>query len=140
LGTSAIYNGNSIAGCDNYNLTSCIGGYWAPVISQHSQIDGQSVGAGYWSAAGATTRTACATGLTTVGYGAGADEFGDCGRVLHYGDNLIYLRNAKKTNPSLNISINGTIYYGNMSAAVKGNLKINYVGTTYFVYDDSQDQ
>ncbi len=95
------------------------------------------VGVGYWSGANSLTRTQCATGLTTIGYGAGADEAADCGRVLHVGDTKLYLRSTKKTTPSLNVKIGNTTFYGNMSTATKGTLRINSGGTKYSVHDDS---
>ena len=102
-----------------------------------------NVGAGYWAPSSTIpqgsvgSRNACASGLTTIGFDAGADEAGDCGRVLNVDDEKIYLRSTKKTTPSLNISINGDVFYGNMSTATKGSLRINSGGTTYSVYDDS---
>ena len=118
---------------------TCSGGEYVPTAG-----DGcVNVGVGYWGAGGTVSQTstlgrnACASGLTTIGSGAGADEAGDCGRVLNIGDEKIYLRSTKKTTPSLNISINGDVFYGNMSTATKGSLRINSGGTTYSVYDDS---
>ena len=118
---------------------TCSGGEYVPTAG-----DGcVNVGAGYWGAGGTVSQTstlgrnACALGLTTIGSGLGADEAGDCGRVLNVGDEKIYLRSTKKTTPSLNISINGDVFYGNMSTATKGSLRINSGGTTYSVYDDS---
>ena len=96
------------------------------------------VGAGYWSPADVLTRTACDDGLTTIGSGAGADEAADCGRVLHVGDGKLYLRSEKKTTPSLNVNINDTTFYGNMTeGSSKGSLRINSGGKTYSVHDDS---
>ena len=118
---------------------TCSGGEYVPTAG-----DGcVNVGAGYWGAGGTVSQTStlgrneCASGLTTIGSGAGADEAGDCGRVLNVGDEKIYLRSTKKTTPSLNISINGDVFYGNMSTATRGALRINSGGTTYSVYDDS---
>ena len=101
------------------------------------------VEAGYWSADESLSRTACASG-TTIGYGAGADEAGDCGRVMNVGGGKLYLRSERKTAPSFNVTIGSTTYYGNMSTADKKvsdgatkSLKANVRGTTYSVYDDS---
>jgi hypothetical protein len=113
-----------------------------------------NVDAGNWCAGGTVAqnavlaRTACASGLTTIGYGTGADEAGDCGVILHAGDGTLYLRSTKKTNPALHVKkkINGTdiTFYGNMSTAVKNmsdgvskKLKIKIGNTTYHVFDDS---
>ena len=108
------------------------------------------VTAGYYKAAHTvkqtetSTRGQCATGLTTIGYGAGADEAGDCGRVLHAGTGELYLRSDKKGDKALNVKIGGTTYYGNMSTTEKvmsdgqtEKLKVKDNGTTYFIHDDS---
>ena len=109
-----------------------------------------NVGVGYWAAQSYVTqgnvgvRNKCASGLTTIGFGAGADEASDCGRVLNVGDEKIYLRSAKKTDLALNVNIGGTTYYGNMSTedkfmsdGIEKSLKLNVDGTIYSVYDDS---
>ena len=132
----ALTDHDSASDCKIY----CDGGSY---ISVANATQCSNVGAGYWAPSSTIpqgsvgSRTACASGLTTIGSGAGADEAGDCGRVLNVGDEKIYLRSTKKTTPSLNISINGDVFYGNMSTATKGSLRINSGGTTYSVYDDS---
>lgn len=75
-------------------------------------------GVGFWATGGAvnygstSSRTACAAGLTTVGYGHGADELADCGRKLHIGDYILYSKTAKPTTPALNIQPdNSRVYY-----------------------------
>ena len=119
---------------------SCGGGSYIATANNTTCSD---VGAGYWAAAStvsqgsAGVRNACDDGLTTIGSGAGADEAGDCGRVLNVNGEKIYLRSKKKTTPSLNVSINGTTFYGNMGASGIGALKLKSNGTTYSVYDDS---
>lgn len=109
----------------------CGGGYYM------DGLECSPVGIGYWSANGSNSRTACDTGLTTIGYGLGADESGDCGRILHFGNDKIYLRSDKVTTPSLNINISGKTFYGNMTTDTKGSLRITSGGTKYSVYDDS---
>ena len=119
---------------------SCSGGAYIAAANDTSCED---VGAGYWAAAStvsqgsAGVRNACDAGLTTIGSGAGADEAGDCGRVLNVNGEKIYLRSDKKTTPSLNVSISGKTFYGNMGTSTVGSLKIKSSGTTYSVYDDS---
>ena len=119
---------------------SCGGGSYIATANNTTCSD---VGAGYWAAAStvsqgsAGVRNACDDGLTTIGSGAGADEVGDCGRVLNVNGEKIYLRSTKKTTPSLNVSINGDVFYGNMGASGIGALKLKSNGTTYSVYDDS---
>ena len=142
--TADKYNNRGTLASDHAGIASCkvycSGGEYVP-----SAGDGcVDVGVGYWGAGGTVSQTAtlarnaCDTGLTTIGSGAGADEAGDCGRVLNVGDEKIYLRSTKKTTPSLNISINGDVFYGNMSTADGGSsLRINSGGTVYSVYDDA---
>ncbi len=120
---------------------SCSGGTY---IAAANNTSCSNVGAGYWAAAStvsqgsAGARNQCASGLTTIGYGAGADEAGDCGRILNVGTDKVYLRSTKKTTPSLNIKIGDQTYYGNMSTATKGTLRIKNGTTTYSVHDDSK--
>jgi len=94
----------------------------------------------------AGTRNACSSGLTTIGYGAGADEASDCGRVLHVGENVVYLRGNRKTDRTLNVKIGNDTYYGNMcpvdinmSDGINHYLKIKLGNTVYSVYDDSAE-
>ena len=109
-----------------------------------------NVGAKYYKAAhtvnynSTSTRSACSTGLTTIGYGAGADEAGDCGRILHVDGQKLYLRSVEKTDVSLHVKIGDTVFFGNMvvgtknmSAGTTKTLKIKHNGQTYSVYDDS---
>lgn len=119
---------------------TCSGGSYLAAARNTSCAN---VGAGYWAAqsvvpqGSAGVRTQCESGMTTIGYGAGADEVGDCGRVLNFNGEKVYLRSVKKTTPSLNVSISGKTYYGNMDTAAKGSLRIKRDSTTYSVYDDS---
>ena len=129
--------------------TNCAGG--STVITANQACSG--VGTGYWSAGGVVnygstgTRTACPTGLTTTGSGAGADEAGDCGRILHIGNYTMRLRSVQKTTPSLKFDTdnNGVAdLYGNMetiqrnmSSTSNKKFKVNRGGTTYYIYDDT---
>lgn len=120
---------------------SCPGGYY---LAAANDATCSEVSPGYWAAekivnyGDTSTRTECASGLTTIGRGAGADEATDCGRVLHFGDDTLYLRSAKKTDHALHVGINGDVFYGNMGTDLsKGSLRIKLGDTTYSVYDDS---
>lgn len=113
------------------SVNGCSGGYY---LATDSCV---GVDVGYWSATGSITRTACSAGLTTIGYGPGADEAGDCGREFSVGSNNIHLRSVKKTTPSLYINLNGATYYGNMTTIETGKLRVNYGGTNYSLADDS---
>ena len=100
------------------------------------------VGEGYWSDSavvnyGATSaRNACPDGLTTIGYGAGADEAGDCGYVLNVGGDKLYLRSDKKTSPALCFKIGSKVLYANVGTNMLGGLRISDGETVYSVYDD----
>lgn len=69
----------------------------------------------------------------------GAEGAGACGRLLHLGDSTIYLRSGKKTTPSLNVLIDGTTFYGNLSTSISSPFKIKSGSTTYSLYDDTMD-
>ena len=106
----------------------------------------QSVWPGYWSAAStvnygsAGIRNACPTGTTTVGYGHGADSANDCGRTLHVGDNVLYMRKNKETSPALHIQMkNGDMFYVNLSPTNHNISKLHlwHNGGEYTAYDDS---
>ena len=149
LGTDGDYgNGGGKRCYVHQDNLKCNAGYYASTLSNgyvwnntRAGLLGNTcvgVGAGYYSAANILTRNQCPTGLTTIGYGAGADEVTDCGRILHFGNDKLYLRSGKKTTPSLNVKIGDTTYYGNMTAGTgKGKLRLRSGTTTYSVHDDS---
>ena len=97
-----------------------------------------SVGAGYWSADGDLTRTACDSGLTTIGYGTAANEAGDCGRKFHAGDNVIYLRSEKRGDTALNVKIGNQTFFGALSTTYSSPIKVKNGSTTYSVVNDWQ--
>ena len=80
---------------------------------------------------------------------AGMHELSSCGRILHIGDEVVYLRSTKKTTPSLNVDIDNDgepDFFGNvtpldvpMTRGTERKLKVSYDNTTYSVYDDSVD-
>ena len=126
---------------------TCPGGYY---LANANDTECTPVGVGHWSNLNYTTQgnigtyESCPVGLTNIGYGAGADEAGDCGRVLHVGNYQLYLRSDRKTDRTLNVQIGNDVFYGNMAAAdvpmsygMNKTLKINFGNTTYSVYDDS---
>ena len=105
-----------------------------------------NVGAGYYAPAStvnygsAGTRTACASGLTTVGYGHGADSANDCAHTLHIGEGVVYMRRNKETSPALHIQMeNGDIFYINLGLNNHNMSKIHFWhnGAEYTAYDDS---
>ncbi|MBR4475871.1 MAG: hypothetical protein IKP05_04330, partial [Alphaproteobacteria bacterium] len=124
-----------------------------------TSYSGGGIGAGYYCSAGAKKKNptsasdsvsssaqcgACTSPLTTIGYGPGADEAGDCGRKFHAGDGYLYLRSTKKGSKALNVKVGSTTFYGNMSTTEKNmsdgvskKLKVKDGNTTYWVHDDS---
>ena len=149
-GLSACPTGYTFGGtglsAQNQCKASCGAGQCLPTANGQCT----NAGAGNWSAGGLVAYgstlacNACASGLTTIGYGHGADEADDCGRILHVGENHVYLRSGEKTHPSLHVKIGNTVFYGNMSTTmtnmsdgVNHKLKMKYNNATYSVYDDS---
>ena len=58
--------------------------------------------------------TQCKDGLYSP---PGSDSADDCGRILHIGEYVLYLRTAKLTSPALHVKIGDVIYYGDMFPA-----------------------
>jgi len=121
----------------------CDGGTY---IATANDATCSNVGVGYWAAASTVnygsvgTHTACASGLSTVGFGHGADEVNDCGRVLHFGDGVFYTRQNKVTTPSLNFQMpNGNMFYLSLSTTDHNlsRMHTQYQGVKYTAYDDS---
>ena len=118
----------------------CDGGYYV-ATAQSDKCE--NVGAGFWIGENYTNygatglRNACDAGMTTIGYGRGADDANDCGRVLNVGNTQIYLRRNKITTPSLVVRYNDDLLYGNMDTTERGNLRIQIGDTVYSVYDES---
>lgn len=104
-------------------------------------------GVGYWATGGAVNygstsiKNACATGLTTVGYGHGADEASDCGRKLHLGDFILYTKTTKPTLPAINIRVenDATTHYIGVSDTdhTVTPIHVTQGETQYTAYDDS---
>ncbi len=144
---------------------SCVNGYATPNTTTQSNHDDktdctitcgpgeyvaaanglcENVGAGYYFAGGkvsqgsTNTRGQCTAPLTTIGYGYGANEADDCGRILHAGDNTIYLRSEKRSSPSLRVKVGDQIFYGALSTSLQGALKVKKDNTQYSVVNDWQ--
>ena len=79
-----------------------------------------NVGAGGWATGGEVSQGntlecyVCPTGEMTIGHGEGANEAGDCGRILHIGEDTLYLRADRKTEHTLNFKIGDKVYYANI--------------------------
>ena len=86
----------------------------------------------------------CAAGLYSP---AGAGESAQCGRILHIGDDIMYLRSDKITSPALHVDVDHdgiADYFGNMTTAdvvmhagSERKFKVKYGDTIYSVYDDT---
>ncbi len=60
---------------------------------------------------------------------AGMHELGSCGRLLHVGNDVVYLRSQKVTTPSLNFRIGDDVFYANMTTV---RTKMNKDSEHYF--------
>ena len=128
---------SSQAGCK----ISCGAGTW---VAEEEGVC-VNVGAGFYAPGGAVTygatstnRDQCDAGLTTIGYGTGANEEDDCGRKLHAGDDVVYLRSAKRGDKALNVKVGDKTFYGALSTSLTGALKVKDGTTTYSVVNDYQ--
>lgn len=129
---NSVYTTNAVT---NACLWACDAGYYST-----NNTSCVAVGNGFYSAAGDNTRTACDTGLTTIGYGHGADEANDCGHIYHVGDYVIYTRSNKVTTPSLNfLTADGDRFYINVSPTDHTLSRLHIWNGTqkYTAYDDS---
>ena len=120
----------------------CPEGTYIPDPNSTTCVD---AGAGFWATGGAvnygstSSRIACAPGLTTVGYGHGADELADCGRVLHIGDYVLYTKTTKPTTPAINIRPeNGPVHYIGVSPTkhTLSSLHVTLGNQLYTAFDD----
>ena len=92
--------------------------------------------------------SACASGLFAP---VGARSENDCGRILHVGDNILYLHKDKRTEHSLVVNVEGVNYYADATPISEGIktmdgrdateqdvgkvLRINIDGAEYSVHD-----
>ena len=127
-------------------LISCDGGSY---LANANDTTCTNVGAGYWAAnsmvnyGSAGSRTPCKNGWTTIGYGFGANEEDDCGRIFNYGSEKIYLRSAKRgdaSQPALHVKIGDVIFYGTMKQVTgpQSGFNAEYDGKNYLIVNDDQ--
>lgn len=140
------YDANITPGKDNIEQCQiiCPAGSYIATANDASCTD---AGAGYWAPGGVvnygsnSTHTQCAEGLTTVGYGHGANEVGDCGRKLHIGNYVLYSKTTKPSEPAINIQPVGgnTVFYVGASDSdqTMTTLHVTQGNTQYTMYDDS---
>lgn len=139
--------GNTAANHDTASdcQISCPGGTY---LANANDTTCTNVGAGNWAANSivaqgtAGSYNECADGLTTIGYGTGANEADDCGRIFNFGDKQLYLRSAKRNDdtPALHVQIGDTIFYGTMKQVTGPQSGINaaYDGKNYLIVNDEQ--
>ena len=127
------------------NQYTCNAGYYLPadaiectICPENSYCPG---GTYTFSETTEDGRTACPNSWLSP---AGMSVVAQCGRILHVGDYLLYLRSARQTTPSLNVEIDGTTFYGNMTTTsvpmhtgTTKQLVIPVDGTNRYVYDDT---
>ena len=137
----ADYRSGAAASSQSNCKTSCSAGTYVATAKEACV----NVGVGFYAPGGSvaygstsTNRGQCASGLTTIGYGTGANEAADCGRKLHAGNNTIYLRSAERSTPSLRVKVGDTTFYGALSTSLSGALKVKNGSTTYSVVNDWQ--
>lgn len=129
---NSVYSSNATT---NACLWSCGAGYYSTDSASCT-----AVGVGYYSAAGDNTRSACVSGLTTIGYGHGADEVSDCGHALNVGGYTIYTRGNKITTPSLNFKLSDNSLFYISTSSSDHTLSPLHLGdgtAMYTAYDDS---
>ena len=147
-------NGTGAYTSSNSNTGGCIAGYYLTYTDKNNPETAYCapVGAGHWSAGGqkvyygkSGSYNSCPAGETTVGFGIGADEAGDCGYKMHVGNSEMYLRSTKLTTPALNVLRNGKTYYANMtpvfdfkvSKDATQSFRAEYNDQEYWIYDQS---
>ena len=149
FGHMGVYEGSVTATARYIDLqVTCDPGYYLPKGSETCALcleNNYCVGGTYtYSESSDDGIAACSNNLYAP---AGMWEAAQCGRILHVGENVIYLRSAKKTTPSLNVDVDKdgvADFFGNMTtkdvpmhAGNTHRLKLRYNDTTYTVYDDT---
>jgi hypothetical protein len=86
----------------------------------------------------------CANGLQSP---TGMWESAQCGRILHIGENIVYLRSTKKTQHAMHFDMDNdgvADYFANMTTAnvpihigTAQKIKVELNGQIYFVCDDT---
>ena len=96
---------------------SCNPGYYLPANSQQCTQCPRN----FYCSGGQYTESSTDSGITqcpdNMYSPLGSDSADDCGRILHIGEYVLYLRTAKLTSPALHVKIGDVIYYGDMFPA-----------------------
>jgi len=146
---------NIISGCEpslnalytifQPNVHTCIPGYYMPANTDGCVVcPANSYCAGGTYAFNKTVNQGIASCPNNWYSPTGMSSVAQCGRILHVGDNVVYLRSVKQTIPSLNIKVGDDIFYGNMTTndvvmhnGATRKLKIRFNDAIYSVYDDT---
>lgn len=77
----------------------------------------------------------------------GAKTSGECGRIMHMGDDIIYLTRDKQTTPALAVQIGNDVYYAKMAPVNDGvkpmnkntanSFKTELHDIEYYIYDNT---
>ena len=138
---------NAIATYDDVSY-NCKRGYYLPMQSEGCTkclANSYCPGGKYLYATNADQGiNACPGGLMSP---TGMWESGQCGRILHIGNDIVYLRSERKTTPSLNIDINNDgvpDFFANMTQSditmnnqTDNKLKMRVGDNSYSIYDDT---
>lgn len=86
--------------------------------------------------------TACPDNMNSL---PGASTVGECGKILHAGEDVMYLTSEKQTAPAFAVMMNNKTYYAKMSPVENGkkpmnkdttrSMKVLYNNHEYYVYD-----
>jgi hypothetical protein len=84
---------------------------------------------------------ACANGLVST---EGSKTANDCGIVMHFDEDVLYLTKSKQTTPALAVRVDGVTYYAKTTTASKPmnsntthRLKVRVEGVEYSVHDNT---
>lgn len=84
---------------------------------------------------------ACATGLVSP---EGTTSAGGCGKIMHVGDDVLYLTSERQTLPALAVKIDGTVYYARttrgakpMNGTTSKSLRTKIDGVEYSIHDNT---
>jgi len=120
----------------------CAGGTYLATANATQCVN---VGAGFWNPTNyinygsVGTRNRCPDNLKTIGYGVGADDAGDCGKVLNIGKYSVWLHTEKRTRPSLSVQYGNHVLYGDMTTSQVGRARTEYNGAVYSIYNSQID-
>jgi len=107
--------------------------------------DNYCVGASYtYSTTADQGISACTTGLVAP---EGTTTAGGCGKILHVGEDIMYLTSEQQTTPALAVRIDGTVYYARttrgekaMNGTTTRSLRTRINGFEYSIHDNTAQE